>query len=325
MASNVWDCDCGFIDSQDPTGSTFTNFLAVDFTSISQNELDEIFIPATYKLHKNDAPFERHFSAEQLQLSEDGLHITVLPASSQNHVPCGQIFSRARTFFYGSYHARIRLTDVPGTVTAFFNYKADDSEIDMEYVSAWAEPTLLYTVKPQIYTDRGNPENSTYARQPLSDASAPSKRSVSEWSFVWVEDIVHFGIGNEYSHNITTNVPSAPGRLALNQWSDGNANYSLGPPREPSTTTVTSLWAVYNMTESSSLVCEKSTSACTVTDGLFQPSSGSGGNSGPDDGPVIDINNAGGYISASSVPEPAVLHWSLALMFCYLLLYRRLL
>ena len=119
MPSKVQDCDCGFIDSNYPTKSIFTSFLAVNFSSITSQQLDDLFIPATYEITQPDSPYTRNFSASQVQLSGAGLDLTVSPSpDSPKGVPCAQVFTRAATFFYGSYHAQFRVGDVPGTVTA---------------------------------------------------------------------------------------------------------------------------------------------------------------------------------------------------------------
>jgi beta-glucanase (GH16 family) len=278
MASKVQDCDCGFTDSHDPTKSVFTSFLAVNFSSVSRQQFDGLFIPATYEINTHNTPYSRNFSASQVQLSETGLDLIVLPAAASGKVPCGQIFSRAATFVHGSYHARIRLGDVPGTVTALFNYKNDSSEVDIEVLSAWDDPTLLYTVKPQIYFDNGNPSNSTYQREAWNGTVSSLTQEFHDWSFVWLPDAVHFGLDANYIRSITTNVPQAPGRLMLSHWSDGNPNYSLGPPTQPSTATVSFLWAVYNDVNAGTLTCKRATSACTITDGIFQTNASDGGN-----------------------------------------------
>lgn len=313
MASKVGDCDCGFIDSNDPTRNIFTSFLVVNFSSISTTTFDNLFIPATYEISQAKSPYTRNFSASQVELSDSGLGLTVSPASDSKEVPCAQVFTRAATFFYGSYHAKFRVGDVPGTVTAFFNYKNDTSEVDIEYLSVWEEATLLYTVKPQIYFDSGNPSNSTYQRQAWNDTRASFDEEFHEWSFVWLPDIVHYGLDANYSRFITTNVPQAPGRLALSQWSDGNSNYSMGPPTKDSTVTVSSLWAVYNDTNASALTCKTATSACTITNGIFQASSASGGDdsSSSDTPPVISVNSHAHIIS------PAAPGWLFALLFFF--------
>jgi hypothetical protein len=313
MASKVGDCDCGFVDSNDPTKSTFTSFFVANFSSITRQQLDDIFIPATYEISQRDSPYTRNFSSDQVQLSEAGLDLTVSPSPHSNKVPCAQVFTRAATFFYGSYHAQFRATDVPGTVTAFFNYKNDTSEVDIEFLSAWDDPTLLYTVKPQIYLDNGTPSNSTYQREKWNDASISFHQDFHEWSYVWLPDIVHFGLDSNYSKSLTTNVPQAPGRLALSQWSDGNSKYSGGPPTQSSTVTVSALWAVYNDTNAVALACQKAASACTVTKGVFQANNGGGGGNNDATPPSVI------HMNSSHSLSPAAPGWLLAFFLVYCL------
>lgn len=325
MASSVKDCDCGFVDSNDPTSSVFSNFLAIRFASLSDGDFERIFIPASYDIDRDEAPYLRAFSPDQLDLSEDGLNITVSPPDGDD-VPCGQIFTHDRHFFYGAYHLRLRPSAEAGTTTAFFNYHNDTSEVDIEYLNAWDEPTLLYTIKPQIYDDRGNPDNSTYQRQSWTggddedDDGSQALRTaysqeVHDWSFIWLPDIVHFGMDNSYDHNVTTNVPQAPGRVAVSQWSDGNGNYSLGPPKSDSTIQVASLWAVFNKTSDDEVRCDRSSVACTITDGVFQRGDTSGGGSG-DDGDDEEDNGVTESSSAAVVLGPTP-NWRLAFLFFF--------
>jgi hypothetical protein len=85
-ASKVQDCDCGFIDSKDLTKSIFTSFLVVNFSSITSQQLDGLFIPATYDITQNGSPYARNFSANQVQLSEAGLDLTASPSPDSKRV-----------------------------------------------------------------------------------------------------------------------------------------------------------------------------------------------------------------------------------------------
>ncbi|KXT05569.1 hypothetical protein AC578_3722 [Pseudocercospora eumusae] len=267
MASELRDCDCGFIDSKDPTRSIFTNLLVVNFTSATTQQLDDFFILASYDVSQPHTPYTRNYSAAQLHSSSAGLDLTVSPSPDGANVPCAQIFTKDTDFFYGSYRTRVRVGDEPGTVAAFYSYKNDSSEIDIEYLSAWTQPTLLYTVKPQIYSPSGNPDDRTYQQEKL-----PHTNDFHEWSWTWLPEIVHFGLDSNYSRNITANVPQAPGRIALNHWSNGDAKYSLGPPERNSTITVSFLQAIYNDTSVQTLACRRSSAACLVTDGTITSS-----------------------------------------------------
>ncbi|KAJ0149837.1 Uncharacterized protein HZ326_7621 [Fusarium oxysporum f. sp. albedinis] len=320
MASKVRDCDCGFTDSSDPTESVFSSFFAVNFSSIADKRFTELFIPASYEVVQGDSPYTRDFSPDQVQLSSTGLELTVSPLpSGSKAVPCAQIISRSKSYFYGSYHARFRVGTVPGTVTAFYNYKSDTSEVDIEYVSAWEEATLLYTVKPQLYSPTNNPLNSTYQRESWNDTRTSFDEDIHEWSFVWLPDIVHYGLDNNYSRSITTNVPKAPGRLALSQWSDGNSNYSLGPPTKDSTVAVTFLWAVYNDTNAKPLACKKTSEACTITNGVFKSTTASGNNGNDDDSGSTSVI----LENSAHLAGPAATGWLFTLLFFVWFNWRR--
>jgi beta-glucanase (GH16 family) len=282
MASNLEDCDCGFIDSHDPTKSTFTSLFLVNFTSITRKQFDKLFFPATYQISQMGSPYSRNFSAQQVQLSDTGLELTVSPSPDSKRVPCAQILTRAATFFYGSYHAQFRVGDVPGTVTAFFNYRNNSSEVDLEYLSARDPPALLYSVKPQNYNDDGSQSNSTYEEEGWNDTSISFDQNFHEWSYVWLPDAVLFGLDGKYDRRLSANIPQASGTLALSHWSDGNPRYSHGPPKQNSTATISLLWAIYNDTKANALACKKTTSACNVANGILQaqnPSTGDGGGS----------------------------------------------
>jgi hypothetical protein len=316
MALEVQNCDCGFTDSTDPTQSVFTSFFAVTFSSTTDRQFQNLFIPASYEVDTRDSPYARNFSADLVELSDAGLILSVNPSVS-DAVPCAQVFTRAATFLYGSYHAVFQTSAVPGTVQAFFNYKNDTSEVDIEYLSSWDVPTLLYTVKPQIYLDNGNPDNSTYQKQAWNGTQPSFAQGFHDWSFVWLPEIVHFGLDANYSANITTNVPQAPGRLALSHWSDGNSKYSLGPPTQTSNVTVSLLWAVYNDTNATLPVCKKASSACVITDGVFQNTIASTSNETSSTSPSPSTVIVNSDQSGSSAASPG---WLLAL-WCFFWLH----
>jgi beta-glucanase (GH16 family) len=71
-------------------------------------------------------------------------------------------------FLYGTYRARIKVSDHPGTVAAFYFYHNDTSEIDMETLSRFTDPYQTYfAVKPQIYNEDGSASNLTNEKHSL--------------------------------------------------------------------------------------------------------------------------------------------------------------
>ncbi|KIW02351.1 uncharacterized protein PV09_06173 [Verruconis gallopava] len=314
MASTLPDCDCGFVDAKDPTKSTFSNFLAINFTSITNQTFEDLFIPASYTLNLRGGPYNRAFSPEQVHLSQDGLALTVSPLNAGN-VPCAQVTTKNESFFYGAYHVQTRVGNVPGAVSAFFTYKNDTSEVDIEYLSAWTDPTLLYTVKPQLYSASGNPLSGTYQKEQWNGTGAFSK-NFHTWSFVWLPGIVHYGLDGEYSRVITTNVPQDPGSVSISHWSDGNPNYSMGPPTSDSTDVISLFWAVYNDTSSAAPACKATKTSCTISDGVLQSATSSSGGStnSPTPTPTIKALST----SSAQMVSPMNSSWIFVLiLFCW--------
>ncbi|CZT22965.1 uncharacterized protein RCC_08673 [Ramularia collo-cygni] len=301
MAKKVSDCDCGFIDADEPTHTTFTSLLLVDFTKATWKDLDDIFVRSSYTVNRTDAAYIRDFEPSQIQLTSSGLELTVSPSPDGLIVPSASIFTRSAAFLHGSYRARILVGDVPGTVTAFYNYHNDTSEVDIEYVSARG-PTLLYSVKPQIYYENTNPSAETYQSETWGNDTSSTSSSLSfeqnfhEWSFTWLPDIVHFGLDANYSKSITKNVPQAPGTIVLSHWSNGNPKYSQGPPTVKSTKVVEFLQAVYNDANATALECKKVQEACVIQDGRLRVALGME----ETDGGVLSGGGGGGSSSSAS-------------------------
>jgi hypothetical protein len=130
-----------------------------------------------------------------------------------------------------------------------------------------------FTVKPQEYLSDGTPSNTTLQQAyPSFDMSAVSfhqsvadqklvmdrctVQSFHNYSFVWNSTAVIFGVDGNYSATITTNVPQLPGVLSLAHWSDGNQNYSGGPPLSPATMIVSRAWVWYNSSTPSPPNCQ---------------------------------------------------------------------
>lgn len=69
---------------------------------------------------------------------------------------------------YGTFRTSMKMTDVPGTVQAFFFFRDNTCEIDMESVSRIQNPWQTYlTVQPQIYNEDGSASNLTNIKHPI--------------------------------------------------------------------------------------------------------------------------------------------------------------
>lgn len=60
-------------------------------------------------------------------------------------------------FLYGTFRARIKTSQIAGTVAAFFFYRNDTCEIDMESLSRFTDPYKTYfAIQPQVYNPDGS-------------------------------------------------------------------------------------------------------------------------------------------------------------------------
>jgi len=140
-----------------------------------------------------------------LTIEDDLLKIT-LPAGTHDG---GQIETKAADHFYGSYRARIKLPDVPSSITGFFLYKAPDfeHEIDIEILNGTCG-TIWFT---------------TYAGGEMSNASEASLAfdptgDFHEYRFDFYPGEVHFYVEGELLQTFSSGLPGRPMHLMLNSW-----------------------------------------------------------------------------------------------------------
>jgi hypothetical protein len=76
---------------------------------------------------------------------------------------------------------------------------------------------------------------------------------------------IKFYIDGNLTREMNANVPNSPGRVILNHWTDGNSNFSGGPPDQPSDLFISNLNLFFNSSESNSPPpCQKSKTPCNV-------------------------------------------------------------
>ncbi|OAD76628.1 glycoside hydrolase family 16 protein, partial [Phycomyces blakesleeanus NRRL 1555(-)] len=70
-----------------------------------------------------------------------------------------------------------------------------------------------------------------------------------EYRFDWTPSNVKFYIDGVKLYTMTTNIPDAPGRVILNHWSDGNPNFSEGPPAQKAILEVANMTVFFNTSD----------------------------------------------------------------------------
>lgn len=257
---SAFQCDCGFLDPLDPTGQLWQSYFETNFTTTSWKQLAKLYRFMQSSVTKNGTA--RDFEQDNLSIDGSGVHLLVKATTPGNDVPSAGLYTKSTDFGYGSYHFLAQTSSIPGSVQAFYVYKTDGNEVDLEYISKPPDQnqTIKYSVKPQQYDANNAPLNTTLQTYtPGFNTSA----DLHTYSFVWNSSSVLYAVDDVWSSPITTNVPSLPGVLSMSHWSDGNPRYSGGPPSSDSIVTINRVWVFYNAS-GSTLACKNSQSPCTV-------------------------------------------------------------
>jgi len=185
-----------------------------------------------------------------------GMHLLVLSELEDNRVPIAEIASPQTDMLYGSFRAAIKFTGVNGTCGAFFWYRNDTQEIDMEFLSK--DPKTLNLVVHSLESarassikgsgDLGVMEASASSSTWLSPVGLPN--DFHEYRFDWMPDRIDFYVDGSLVRTMTENIPDSPGHLMLSHWSNGDPNWSGGPPIENAIMTVGYVKAYFNTTAS---------------------------------------------------------------------------
>ncbi|CAM0134837.1 unnamed protein product [Umbelopsis sp. WA50703] len=164
---------------------------------------------------------------------------------------------------YGSFRAWIKSTDVVGTVAAFFLF-SDENEIDVELLSAVAPPQTYFAIHPGI-VDPASGRASALTHTNYMMKFTPSE-DFHEYRFDWLPNQAIFYIDGEQVNNLYTNIPTTPGRIMLNHWTDGNKNFSEGPPTRDAVMEIKNMTLFYNASTDTGpeMKCEIMQNACNI-------------------------------------------------------------
>ncbi|KAE8226680.1 hypothetical protein CF319_g754 [Tilletia indica] len=266
-------CDCGFIDLTEGADMTqvWNSLFKADFTTMSSKDLGNGFRFMRNAIKRENSAISRAFNPENAGLCGSGLCLDVRP-QEDTRVPSGGVYTKSKEMHFGNYYAEVKIPSTPGTVSAFYIYKTDVNEVDMEYNNPTGaiNGSIKDTVKPQVYN--GNIADPSTYQKTYAPGGADMSLDFHTWGFHWTTDRVEFGLDGDYAQVISTNVPQLPGTLSFSHWSDGNPNYSGGPPVQDTMLNFRRTWAFWNDT-SVTMACKRSTAPCKLDARILSGSS----------------------------------------------------
>ena len=133
---------------------------------------------------------------------------------------------------------------IPSLLSALLSFKCkyfnDTQEIDMEFLSNQANlthhPVNLVLQSPLSEEDGYNAVNTpTFSLHPLP--FIPDS-AYHEYRFDWSPSSVSFYADGVFLISMNTSVPTSPGHITLSHWSNGDQQWSGGPPQEDAILTV---------------------------------------------------------------------------------------
>ncbi|KAI3336807.1 glycoside hydrolase family 16 protein [Xylariaceae sp. AK1471] len=269
-------CECGYsiTTKSDGTQHVFTDiletdFIHVDITKDKRGEASHGWAPQGYNISSQTSrgPFGESFEVGNVMSDiikdtrtfdgpgslglDAGLLLVVRNVMQDSMVPVAEVSTTDLHYFYGTFRAGIKTTDVPGTCSAFFWYQNDTQEIDIEFLSAQFDkknnmfPVNLVLQSKESAAAGYDASNTTGLRRvnlPFDPTTA-----FHEYRFDFLPGKVFFYADGELLSEMSgPAVPSSPGHLLLSHWSNGNQGWSHGPPTADAVTTVSYVKAYFN-------------------------------------------------------------------------------
>ncbi|KAL8729788.1 MAG: hypothetical protein Q9166_004511 [cf. Caloplaca sp. 2 TL-2023] len=242
-------CECGYsVKGQ----GTYTDALETDFLHQDDIANDENWDVSRY-LNKDKKPYNMQYKLDNVisnpltkSSGDPGLQLYVRgPTKEGAPVSTAELVTKRVDMHYGSYRAAIKYTQQSGTCGSMFWYKNESQEIDVELLSFQDTDSKPDGEVHFVLHAEGPSDN----RHLAPHVPFHPSDGFHEYRFDWSPGRVAFYTDGKYMGDLTDGVPSVPGRIILNHWSDGNLGWTRGPPEKDALMTVAYVKAYFNTTE----------------------------------------------------------------------------
>ncbi|KAF9267474.1 concanavalin A-like lectin/glucanase [Marasmius fiardii PR-910] len=243
VVTHAQTCKCGYKDSN---GNVWREAIISTFTqaagALAAVNADWIISTDTLTQTSPAKANIQYITANVMQFN-DALGLKTSAYDNSGSVKCGEIFTKRSDIKYGSFRMQAQVPSVAGAVFGFFTYINDAQEQDIEFLSAETD-----------YYQRVH-----YTNQPGSTSGAALNVVIPGADFTtfgthrfdWLPSKTTYfyaGSGLTSTNTITKNVPTTPSEFVLNVWSNGDPNWSQGPPTSDAIATVQWVHLYFNST-----------------------------------------------------------------------------
>jgi len=181
----------------------------------------------------------------------DALGLRTSAYTGDNIIRTAEIDTKRGNIQYGTFRMVAQVPRVPGVVFGFFTYKNDTQEQDIEFVSADPEyyQTVHYTNQPgQLPNTDPDPAAHKDVVIPGADFTCFMEHRID-----WLPTQTRYYFNQTLQSTIAKNVPVLPSFVILNVWSNGDPQFSQGPPTQDAVATIQNVHLYFNSTSLSEL------------------------------------------------------------------------
>ncbi|KAJ7761599.1 concanavalin A-like lectin/glucanase domain-containing protein [Mycena maculata] len=235
-------CACGY---QDSNGNVWGQAIVSTFTQDAgaPAALDGDWIIAT-DLEDQTTGINIQYTAANVFEYQDALGLQASAYDNSGLVECAEIFTQRSDILYGSFRMQTQVPSVPGVVFGFFTYISDTQEQDIEFLSSDPEyyQQVHYTNQPGTLPDGDtDPDAAKDVEVPGADFTTFGVHRIdwlpTETIYSYAGD-TDAGAPISSKTTITKNVPTTPSEFIINVWSNGDPEWSKGPPTANAIATV---------------------------------------------------------------------------------------
>ncbi|KAJ7134699.1 concanavalin A-like lectin/glucanase domain-containing protein [Mycena epipterygia] len=246
-------CACGYEDSN---GHVWREAIVSTFTQAAGAlaAVDADWIVATDFEEQPTGTANIQYVTANVMEYQDALGLQASAYDGSGSVQSAEIFTQRSDILYGSFRMQAQVPSVPGVVFGFFTYISDTQEQDIEFLSSDPDyyQHLHYTNQPgQLANGDVDPDAAKDVVVPGADFTT---FGVHRFDWLPSETIYSYagnadnGASITSTTTITKNVPITPSEFVLNVWSNGDPEFSKGPPTANAIATVHYVHLYFNST-----------------------------------------------------------------------------
>ncbi|OAA59377.1 Concanavalin A-like lectin/glucanase [Cordyceps fumosorosea ARSEF 2679] len=261
-------CSCGYqVGGANGESWLFTEVIETDFTRVKSIAAATDWRRQEFNVsaEAGRGKYSKYFTPKNVAIGpggatqgasgkQAGVELSVGATIVNGAVPVAEMDTARQDLLWGSFRAGMKLTPVQGTCAAFFWYFNDTQEIDMEFLSMqYNRENNTFPVNLVIQSKesaaRGYDASGTSTYKTINLGFDPSA-SFHEYRFDYVPGKVYFYADSKLLAEMEgTQIPDSAGHLILQHWSNGNAKWSGGPPKEDASIVVSYVKAYFNSSD----------------------------------------------------------------------------